>query len=150
MGWCATRRCWYLRDLRLLRGIVDQAETDAVIAAREAGATWPEVAGMFGVSLESVYERWRDGNDRMGRVWSRIVSHQGEVFTQAPRGAEFSYRVLGRYLVLDGVSWMISWADLEVALDLVPLRGAVPIQELVAPVYIKAILMDDRIRGADW
>lgn len=138
-----------LRELRLLRGLVDEAESEAVITARQAGATWPEVAGMYGASLESVYQRWRDGDDRMGRVWSRIVDHQGEVFTPE-RGRSFSYRVSGQYLVLDGVNWVISRADIEAALDLVPLRDTAPIQHMTAPTFIHAILMDDRIRGADW
>ncbi len=106
-----------LRDLRLLRGLVDQAETDAVITARDAGATWPEVAGMYGVSLEAVYERWRDEDPLMDRVWSRIVEHQSEVFTPK-RGRSFSYRVTGRYLVLDGVNWVISRGDLREALSM--------------------------------
>lgn len=139
-----------LRDLRLLRGILDRAETEAVHSARRAGATWPEVAGMYGASLDLVHDRWRDDNPRMGPVWSRIASHQGEVFVLT-RGGQFSYRVSGRYLVLDRANWLISSADLEAALDLMPLRGNLDhLQHLTAPDYLRSILMDDRIRGDDW
>lgn len=138
-----------LRDLRLLRGLVDQAETDAVTVARERGATWPEVAGMLGVSLDAVYRRWPADETPMARVWSRVVEHQGERFKPS-RGRGFSYRVSGRCLVVDQANWVIRWADLEAAHDLVPLRYTAPIQHLTAPNYIRAILMDDRIRLADW
>jgi hypothetical protein len=138
-----------LRDLRLLRGLIDQAETDAVTVALEKGATWPEVAGFLGVTFDEVDRRWRDDDTPMARVWSRVVEHEGERFT-AYRGGDFTYRVSGRCLLMDRANWVIRWADLEAALGLVPLRSPAPIQNLVAPAYIHGILMDDRIRGADW
>ena len=93
--------------------------------------------------------RWRDDDTPVARVWSRVVEHEGEAFT-AYRGRNFTYRVSGRCLLMDRANWVIRWADLDAALDLVPLRSTAPIQHLVAPGYIHGILMDDRIRGADW
>ncbi len=138
-----------LRDLRLLRGLVEQAETDAVTVAVEKGATWPEISGFLGITLDEVHRRWRDDDTLMARVWSRVVQQEGETFT-AYRGGEFTYRVSGRCLLMDRAHWVIRWVDLETALDLVPLRDSAPIQHLVAPAYIHGILMDDRIRGTDW
>lgn len=85
----------------------------------------------------------------MARVWSRVVQHGGETFT-AYRGGEFTYRVSGRCLLMNRTMFVITWADLEAALDLVPLRSSAPIQHMVAPTCIYGILMDDRIRGTDW
>ena len=47
-----------LQDVRLIRGLLDQAEMNAVATARAATATWAEVAGMLGVSVEAVQQRW--------------------------------------------------------------------------------------------
>ena len=44
-----------LQDLRLVRGPASQAEVNA---ARTTGATWAEIAGMLGVSVEAVQHRW--------------------------------------------------------------------------------------------
>lgn len=85
----------------------------------------------------------------IAEVWSRIEQHQGEVFTQI-RGGEFTYAVDGRNLKLDRTNWFIRRADIEQALDLVPLRNTVVVSHLNAPSYIYAILMDGRIRQQDW
>lgn len=85
----------------------------------------------------------------IAEVWPRIVHHQGEVFTQI-RGGEFTYVVNGPNLKLDRTNWFIRRADIEQALDLVPLRNTVVVSHLNAPSYIYAILMDDRIRQQDW
>lgn len=47
-----------LQDLRLVRGLIDQAEVNAVVTARAAGATWAEIAGTLGVEVEEVQARW--------------------------------------------------------------------------------------------
>ena len=138
-----------LRDLRLLRGLVEQAETDAVTVAVQKGATWPEIAGFLGITCDEVHRRWRDDDTPMARVWSRVVEHEAERFT-AYRGGGFTYRVSGRCLLMDRANWVIRWVDLEAALGLVPLRSPAPIQHMVAPAYIYGVLMDDRIRGTDW
>ena len=121
-----------LRDLRLLRGLIEQAETDAVSVAVEKGATWPEIAGFLGITCDEVYRRWREDDTPMARVWSRVVQHEGETFT-ASRGGEFTYRVSGRCLLMNRIMFVITWVDLEAALGRVPLRSMAPIQHLVAP-----------------
>lgn len=82
-------------------------------------------------------------------VWSRIEAHEGETFTQI-RGGKFTFAVEGQNLKMDRTNWFIRRADIEEALDLVPLANTVPVQHLNAPSYIYAILMDDRIRQNDW
>lgn len=49
-----------LGDVRLVRGLLDTAEMNAVRMARGAGASWTEVATMLGVSRQSAWERWRE------------------------------------------------------------------------------------------
>jgi hypothetical protein len=49
-----------LQDVRLIRGLLDQAELNAVRTARKGGASWAEVGTMLGTSRQSAWERWRD------------------------------------------------------------------------------------------
>jgi hypothetical protein len=52
-----------LDDLALLRHQLDQAELDAVRAARTSGKSWTEIATRLGVTRQSAWERWRDLDD---------------------------------------------------------------------------------------
>lgn len=83
------------------------------------------------------------------KIWSRIKSHAGDVFSQM-RGKKFSYAIEGDYIKLGATNQSISKAHIAQALELVPLSTTVPVQHLRAPSYIYAILMDKRIRQADW
>jgi transposase-like protein len=49
-----------LGDIGALRGLLDQAELEAVRAARRSGRSWADVAARLGVTRQSVWERWRD------------------------------------------------------------------------------------------
>jgi hypothetical protein len=49
-----------LQHVRLIRGLLDQAEMNAVKTAREGGASWAEIATMLGVTRQAAWERWRD------------------------------------------------------------------------------------------
>lgn len=49
-----------LGDIRLVRGLLDQAEMGAVRAARRDSRPWAEIATMLGVTRQSAWERWRD------------------------------------------------------------------------------------------
>lgn len=82
-------------------------------------------------------------------VWVRIEAHQGEEFRQI-RGQWFRYVVKGSYLTPSTTRQNIPRSAFEQALSLVPLQNTVPIQHLRGPSYIFAVLMDDRIRRADW
>lgn len=52
-----------LADLGLVRRLVEQAEFEAVRAARAEGKSWSEIAVRLGVTRQSAWERWRDIDD---------------------------------------------------------------------------------------
>lgn len=57
-----------LGDVQLLRRLLDLAEMNAVRAARQAGASWTDVAAMLGVSRQSAWARWRETDEPVQRV----------------------------------------------------------------------------------
>jgi hypothetical protein len=82
-------------------------------------------------------------------LWRRLQIHEGETFRQI-RGKEFTYSLGRDGLVPSTTDWVIPKSHFEQALALVPLRNTVPVQHLFGPSYIYAVLMDERIRGAEW
>ena len=82
-------------------------------------------------------------------VWQRIKDHEGEIFHQK-LGGEFTYTVKGNTLYLSRTNRLVSRGTIEKALRYVPLENTVPIQNLQAPSYLYAILMDKRIKMNDW
>jgi transposase-like protein len=49
-----------LGDVGEVRRLLDQAEFEAVRAARRQGRSWSEIAVRLGVTRQSAWERWRD------------------------------------------------------------------------------------------
>jgi transposase-like protein len=49
-----------LSDVGVLRRLLDEAELEAVRAARRRGRSWAEIATKLGVTRQSAWERWRD------------------------------------------------------------------------------------------
>jgi len=49
-----------LQDIRLVRGLLDQAEMNAVKTARSGGASWAEIGTMLGTTRQAAWERWRE------------------------------------------------------------------------------------------
>lgn len=82
-------------------------------------------------------------------VWERIKEYEGNVFRQI-RGGEFTYKIKGNLIVLSRTNRTISKNTFREALKYVPLENTVPLQNLQAPSYLFAILMDKRIRKNDW
>jgi hypothetical protein len=82
-------------------------------------------------------------------VWRRIEMQAGQIFRQI-RGQPFSYQVVGSAVRPSSTDRLISRTQFERALELVPLQNTVPVQHLMGPSYIYAILMDERIRAGDW
>ena len=82
-------------------------------------------------------------------VWSRIEAHADATFTQI-RGGLFTYAVRNGHVIPDRTQQQIPKSHFARALALVPLSDTTGIQELRGPSYIYAILMDQRIREADW
>ncbi len=60
-----------LSDIGLVRRLLDQAELEAVRAARRDHRSWAEIATRLGVSRQSAWERWRDLDDEPGRTAAR-------------------------------------------------------------------------------
>lgn len=84
-------------------------------------------------------------NTISGDVWRRIISQSGQVFRQV-RGGEFSYVVCSDNVIrLDRTNQTLSRATFEKALARYPLSGPGAINDLRAPSYVYAILMDPRI-----
>jgi hypothetical protein len=85
----------------------------------------------------------------MDEVWVRIETHAGEAFRQI-RGREFTYSVVGNAVKPSTTDRILGRSQFEKALDQVPLTITVPLQQLQGPSYLYAILMDPRIRQANW
>jgi hypothetical protein len=88
-------------------------------------------------------------NPGLSEVWRRIERHAGEEFRQI-RGRRFTYEVHSGCVIPSTTRRRINRLNFEEALKLVPLQNTVAVQHLQGPSYIYAILMDPRIRGADW
>jgi hypothetical protein len=82
-------------------------------------------------------------------IWERIKEFEGEEFSQI-RGGTFTYKVSGNSLELSRTNRNVSKSTFKKALENVPLENTVPLQNLQAPSYLYAILMDKRIRKNDW
>lgn len=84
-------------------------------------------------------------------VWRRIVAHAGETFQQI-RGKAFKYAVTGGGATIEPSTtrWKIPKSHIIRALEFVPLVNTVPLQSLMGPSYIYAVLTDRRIRQSDW
>jgi hypothetical protein len=52
-----------LQDIRLVRGLLDQAELGAVRTARQCGKSWAEIGTMLGMTRQSAWERWHDDEE---------------------------------------------------------------------------------------
>src|SRR5919107_3891685 len=52
-----------LSDIGVVRRLLDQAELEAVRAARRDRKSWAEIATRLGVSRQSAWERWKDLDD---------------------------------------------------------------------------------------
>lgn len=83
------------------------------------------------------------------QVWSRIVACEGETFCQM-RGGEFRFEVVGKGLRLDRTNQTLPKSIIGQALQRVPLENTTAVLDLRGPSYLYAILMDPRVRGADW
>jgi hypothetical protein len=55
-----------LSDIGLVRRLLDQAELEAVRAARRDRKSWAEIATRLGVSRQSAWERWRELDEEPG------------------------------------------------------------------------------------
>jgi hypothetical protein len=63
-----------LDDVGMLRRLLDQAELDAVRAARRSGKSWAEIATRLGVTRQSAWERWRDLDEAPAESGPSVVT----------------------------------------------------------------------------
>ena len=82
-------------------------------------------------------------------VWARILCCEGEIFIQK-RGGQFSFGRKGETLNLSRTNQQVSRAVFEKAYERVPIDMPSRLNDLRAPSYLFAILMDPRIREEDW
>jgi hypothetical protein len=52
-----------LEDVRLVRGLLDTAELNAVSTARRHGVSWSSIAVAVGVTRQAAWEKWHDQED---------------------------------------------------------------------------------------
>jgi len=131
----------YQHLLKNVQVIEIEAETATVIGLGQEGKQHQ--------SEEAASRRERSTMPNIEAVWARIQEHEGEEFHQI-RGKAFHYGMFGGYIVPSTVNQQIAKSDFEKALQRVPLRNTVPVQDLRGPSYIYAILMDKRIHRNDW
>lgn len=84
-------------------------------------------------------------DNMFSNVWNKIVSHEGQVFTQI-RGKEFTYRIVGNSIIPSTTNRNIHMNQFEKAYELMPLKNTSTIQNLQGPSYLFAILTDNRIK----
>jgi len=53
-----------LADVRVVRGLLDKAEMNAVRTARQDGKPWAEIATILGVTRQSAWEHWHEFDER--------------------------------------------------------------------------------------
>jgi hypothetical protein len=83
-------------------------------------------------------------------VWNRIKQHEGEVF-HLLQGDELCYSIQGERLTHNRTQWPLYKRSFEEAIRQVPLSNPEAVGKTIrGGSYIFAILMDERVRGADW
>ena len=83
-----------LSDIGQLRRLLDEAELEAVRAARRQGKSWAEIAIKLGVTRQSAWERWRDLDPEPAAPASAEVSLKDAVLDEAARTARRRGQVL--------------------------------------------------------
>ncbi len=77
-------------DIRLVRGLLGQAELGAVKAARDGGKTWAEIATMLGVTKQTAWERRHDLDNRptpsASTQTTRVSAERTDRSTALPAG----------------------------------------------------------------
>ena len=80
-------------------------------------------------------------------VWDRIRSNRGEVF-RTVRGLDFSYKLLGPWVVIDRTDYRITKSNFKKAYGMLPVDGPEGFgDEVTAKYFVYAILTNPRIAG---
>jgi len=80
-------------------------------------------------------------------VWDRIRSNRGEVF-RTVRGLDFSYKLLGPWVVIDRTDYRITKSNFKKAYGMLPVDGPEGFgDEVTARYFVYAVLTDPRVAG---
>lgn len=80
-------------------------------------------------------------------VWNRIRANKGEKF-RTVRGLDFSYKMLGPWVVIDRTDYRITKKNFQLAYGMLPVDGPDDFgEEVTARYYVYAVLTDPRITG---
>jgi hypothetical protein len=78
-------------------------------------------------------------------VWKKIRAHKREKF-RTIRGLEFTYDVLGPWLIISRTDYRITKSNFKEAYDMLPLDGPDSFsEEVTAKYFVYSILTDPRI-----
>jgi PASTA domain len=120
-----------LADLGAGRRLLDEAEMEAVRAARRSGRSWAEIATKLGVTRQSAWERWRDLDDA-----PEPEARGAGVLGRAAR----TVARRGRVTVPDVVG--LTFAEARVALATVDLVGVAPDPDAPPDLLVDAVVVD--------
>ncbi len=88
-----------------------------------------------------------DPKDGFEDVWNRIRTNRGEVF-RTVRGLEFTYKLLGPWVVIDRTDYRITKRNFQKAYDMLPVGAPEDFgDEVTAKYYVHAVLTDPKIAG---
>jgi len=145
---------WYQRDY-CGRSSRQPADEDFVLQMRGIGQEiWSDVnTDDFVSSLRSGWEPDPSPSRLADRVWRRIVACQKETFYTATR-LPFTYAVDGEgiWFYREGrrINMRLARSEVHAAIGRCPLGNTTDIKDLRDYAYLFGLLMDQRIRNADW
>ena len=145
---------WYQRDY-CGRSSRQSADEDFVLQMRGIGQEiWSDVnSDDFVSSLRSGWELHPSQPPLADRVWERIVACQKEIFYTTTR-RPFTYSVEGEgiwfYRKGERIDMRLARSEVEAAIARCPLENTTDIKDLRDYAYLFSLLMDRRIRKADW
>ena len=145
---------WYQRDY-CGRSSRQSADEDFVLQMKGIGQEiWSDVnSDDFVSSLRSGWELHPSQPPLADRVWERIVACQKEIFyTTTRRPFTYSVEVKGIWFYRKGerIDMRLARSEVEAAIARCPLENTTDIKDLRDYAYLFSLLMDRRIRKADW
>jgi hypothetical protein len=80
-------------------------------------------------------------------VWNRIRASKGEAF-RTVRGLEFTYKLLGPWVVIDRTDYRITKSNFRKAFEMLPVDDPEGFgDEVTAKYFVYAVLTDPRVAG---